>query len=510
MAENKFVLSFDVGTSGVKSILLDFSGKIITHATEEYPSYIPQPGWMEQEPADYWDAVIRATRKILSASKLDPGRISGIVFTTQAMGIIPVDKEGNVLRRNITWVDNRAEEEAVWLMNRFLGRRIFKSIVGIELTGKDVLAKLLWLRKKEPEIYKNTDKILDVNGYLKFRASGVKVSEWSGACSYTFDLKKKDWTRWLFRMIGFDLNKLPELVRSTDRVGNLSAQAARDLNLIEGIPVFGGCDDTQSAAIGSGASGESDAHIYLGTSAWVGVMTNKNVRFRNGAVCLQSASPDKNIVVGITESAGSNIDWIIENFYAREKNDMTIPDIYAFATEDADSVPPGSESLMMTPWLFGERCPVGTTTTRGTMFNLTHHHTRAHILRAMSEGIAFNLRWILENFEKDFGFSIPRLRIIGGGSQSESWMQIIADITNRKIETTTHPKLAGALGAGMCALVGLGIMNSLQDVKKLVTAQRVYIPNEDNSAIYNRQFQSYKDIYKINKSLYRKINSVLL
>jgi xylulokinase len=189
---------------------------------------------------------------------------------------------------------------------------------------------------------------------------------------------------------------------------------------------------------------------------------------------------------------------------------MTIPDIYAFASEDADSVPPGSESLMMTPWLFGERCPVGTTTTRGTMFNLTHHHTRAHILRAMSEGIAFNLRWILENFEKDFGFSIPRLRIIGGGSQSESWMQIIADITNRIIETTTHPKLAGAFGAGMCALVGLGIMNSLQDVKTLVTPQRVFIPNVDNSAIYNRQFQSYKDIYKINKSLYRKINSVLL
>ncbi len=510
MVENKFVLSFDVGTSGVKSILLDFSGKIITHTTEEYPSYTPQPGWMEQDPSDYWDAVIRSTRKIMSVSKIDPEKISGIVFTTQAMGIIPVDKEGKVLRRNITWVDNRAEEEAIWLMNRFLGRRIFKSIVGIELTGKDVLAKLLWLRKKEPEIYKKTDKILDVNGYLKFRASGVKVSEWSGACSYTFDLKKKDWTRWLFRMIGFDLNKLPELIRSTDRAGNLSAQAAADLDLTEGIPVFGGCDDTQSAAIGSGASGESDAHIYLGTSAWVGVMTGRNVRFRNGAVCLQSASPDKNIVVGITESAGSNIDWIIENFYSREKNDMTIPDIYAFATEDADSVPPGSESLMMTPWLFGERCPVGTTTTRGTMFNLTHHHTRAHILRAMSEGIAFNIRWILENFEKDFGFSIPCLRIIGGGSQSESWMQIIADITNRKIETTTHPRLAGALGAGICALVGLGIMNSLQDVKKLVTPQRIFIPNEDNSTIYNRQFQSYKDIYKINKSLYRKINSVLL
>jgi xylulokinase len=507
MVEKKYVLSFDVGTSGVKSILLDFEGNIVAHTTEEYPSYTPQPGWMEQEPSDYWDAVARATRKLISISKIDREKVSGIVFTTQAMGIIPIDKDGNVLRRNITWVDNRAEEEAIWFMKRLLGRRVFKSVIGVEITGKDVLPKLLWLRKKEPQIYSKTDKVLDVNGYLKFRAAGVKVSEWSGACSYTFDLKKKDWTRWLFKMIGFDLGKLPDLVRSTDKVGSLSLQAAGELGLTEGIPVFGGCDDTQSAAIGSGASGDTDAHIYLGTSAWVGVMTDKNLRFKNGAVCIQSASPDKNIVVGITESAGSNIDWIIENFYSREKNDLTIPDVYALATEDAQAVPPGSDNLMMTPWLFGERCPVGTTTTRGTMFNLGHNHTRGHILRAMSEGIAFNLRWIIENFEKDFGFSIPRLRIIGGGSQNEPWMQIIADITNRKIETISHPKLAGALGAGMCALVGLGIMTSLQDVKKLVMAQHVFVPNTNNAVVYNKQFKSYKEIYRMNKSIYQKMNS---
>jgi xylulokinase len=510
MGENNFVLSFDVGTSGVKSILLDFEGNIIAHATEEYPSYSIHPGWMEQDPSDYWDAVSKSARKIIKISRINPGNVRGIVFTTQAMGIIPIDKNGNVLRNNITWVDDRAEKEAAWLMNRFLGRKVFKSVVGVEITGKDVLPKLLWLRKMEPEIYSKTDKVLDVNGYLKFRASGVKVSEWSGACSYTFDLKKKDWTRWLFKMIGFDLKKLPDLVRSTDKAGSLSKESAMELNLTEGIPVFGGCDDTQSAAIGAGASGNSDAHIYLGTSAWVGVTTDKNVRFKNGAVCLQSASPDKNIVVGVTESAGSNIDWVIENFYSREKNDLTIPDVYALASEDAQAVPPGSDNLMMTPWLFGERCPVGTTTTRGTMFNVGHNHTRAHILRAMSEGIAFNLRWIIENMEKDFGFSIPNLRIIGGGSQNESWMQIIADITNRKIETTTHPKLAGALGAGMCALVGLGIMNSLQDVKKLVIPQRVFVPNTNNSAIYNKQFKSYKDIYRMNKGLYRRMNSILL
>jgi xylulokinase len=506
MITNGYVLSFDVGTSSVKALLLDVSGNVVSHTIEGYDSYMPQPGWMEQDPADYWNAVLKTTRQILNDSGIDRGLVRGLVFTTQAMGIIPIDKDGNVLRRNITWVDSRAEEEAVWFMKRFMGRKVFKSIIGIEITGKDVLPKLLWLRKKEPDIYRNTDKILDVNGYLKFKATGEKVFEWSGACSYTFDLKKKDWTRWLFRMIGFDLEKLPRLVRSTDIVGGLTAQAAEETGLPQGIPVFGGCDDTQSAAIGSGASGNNDAHIYLGTSAWVGVMTNRNVRFRHGAVCLQSAAPDKNIVVGITESAGSNIDWIIDNFYSREKNDLTIPDVYSLANLEADEIQPGSEDLVMTPWLFGERCPVGTTTTRGTLFNIGHHHNRAHIMRAMSEGIAYNLRWIIENLEHDYGFAIPQLKIIGGGTQSEAWMQIIADITNRKIETTTQPKMAGALGAAMCAFVGLRILDTFQEVKKLVIPHRVFSPNPEHSTIYDRLFLLYKGIYKKNKHLYKQMN----
>jgi len=509
MSSEKYVLAFDAGTSSLKAVLINNYGTVLSHCIKTYPCNSPRPGWLEQDPEDYWQAIIRSTRQLLNDSGINANNISGIVFTTQAMGIIPLDIEGNVLRPNITWVDGRAEQEALWFMKRFLGKRIFKALIGIEVTGKDVLPKLLWLRKKEPEIYKKTDKVLDVNGFLKFRATGEKVFEWSGASSYTFDLRKKDWTRWLFRMIGFNLNKLPRLVRSTDLVGGLTQKASEELGLPVGTPVFGGCDDTQSAAIGSGASENNDAHIYLGTSAWVGVTTSRNVRFKNGAVCLQSADPEKNIAVGITESAGSNIDWIIENFYSREKNDLTIPDVYALANEEASAVSPGAEDLMMTPWLFGERCPVGTTTTRGTMFNLGHHHNRSHIMRAMSEGIAYNLRWIIENFETDYGFRIPKLRIVGGGTRSDSWMQIIADITNRKIETTSNPKLAGSIGAAMCAFIGLGILNGFDEVKKIVKPVKVFIPNPENAGKYSHYFNLYKGIYKKNKNLYQQINSTL-
>jgi xylulokinase len=161
---------------------------------------------------------------------------------------------------------------------------------------------------------------------------------------------------------------------------------------------------------------------------------------------------------------------------------------------------------MMTPWLFGERCPVGTTTTRGTMFNLGHHHNRSHIMRAMSEGIAYNLRWIIENFENDYGFRIPKLRVVGGGTQSDSWMQIIADITNRKIETTSNPKLAGSIGAAMCAFVGLGILNGFDEVKKIVKPVKIFVPNPENAGKYTQYFSLYKGIYKKNKNLYQQIN----
>ncbi|MCK5701153.1 MAG: hypothetical protein KAI29_08375, partial [Cyclobacteriaceae bacterium] len=310
--ERKFVIAHDVGTSSNKAVLIDTEGNIITSSEVEYGFEYPNPGWVEQNPEDYWKAIVASTKSIINTSRVKSSEIIGIVFTTQAMGIIPIDKQNNILHNNITWVDGRAEKQAKKLMIRFLGRKVFKSIVGIELTGKDVIPKLMWLKETQPELYKKTEYFLDVNGFLKYKATGKKVAEWSGACSYAFNLKKKDWERIFFKLAGIDTSKLPPLVRSVDNVGGLTKEAAAALGLEQDLPVFGGCDDTQSAAIGTGAIGEGEGHIYLGTSAWVGVMTERSPKFKNNAVCLQSADPTKNLVVGITESAGANLEWLIE------------------------------------------------------------------------------------------------------------------------------------------------------------------------------------------------------
>lgn len=501
-----YLIAHDVGTSSVKAALIRRCGAIVATAEETYPTHFPRPGWVEQDPEDYWRAVTRATRTVVGESEIRSDSVFGLVFTTQAMGVIPVDRSGNALAPNITWVDGRAEEEAEWMMRRLGGKRLFRRLVGIELTGKDVLPKLVWLRQHRPDIYRQTNKILDVNGYLKFRATGRMVFEWSGACSYSFHLKKKDWNRLHFRAIGWDMSKMPPLVRSVDQVGTLTPASAEALGLPQGVTVFGGCDDPQSAAVGSGSPGEGDAHIYLGTSAWVVATTARTPKFKNGAVSLQSADPDRHIVVGITESAGSNLEWLIDQFYQRERADSEMGDLYELLDREASAVPPGSDHLIFTPWLLGERCPVSTTTTRGTLFNLGLEHTRGHVVRALTEGVGYNLRWIIENFENDFGFQIPKLRVIGGGSQNEHWMQLIADLTHRKIETTSHPKTAGAIGAAMCALVGEGIFNSFQDVHRIVTARQTYAPNREHERVYDACFRDYKSVYYGLRNAYRQAN----
>ena len=365
---DNYVIAHDVGTGSVKTALISDRGEVIAHATSSYGFTYPKPGWVEQDPEDYWNGSVQNTREIIRESNINLQQIKGMVFSTQAMGIIPLDRENNLLNHNITWVDGRAEDQARWLMNLLGGKRIFEKLIGVEITGKDVIPKLRWLKQNEPDIYEKTETILDVNGYLKFRATGKKVFEWSGACSYGFNLKKKDWERMLFKVAGVDMNKLPLLVRSTDVVGTLSEKAADELGLPSDIPVFGGCDDTQSAAIGSGSTGEGEAHIYLGTSAWAGITTGKNLKHKNGAVVLQSADTTMNLLVGITESAGSNLDWMIEKFYKFEKNDPAIGNIYSFIDQETEGIPPGSDHLIFTPWLLGERCPVSTTTTRGTVY----------------------------------------------------------------------------------------------------------------------------------------------
>lgn len=504
----QYILAHDVGTSGNKAVLVDTEGNVRARVFVPYPTRYPRPDWAEQDPEDWWHAVAQTSQAVLEQAGVDPKDVLAVVHTTQLLGIVPVDGKGAVLRPAIIWLDGRAPRQAEAIMRRFLGRQVFAMVAGAELTGKDGLPKLLWLKENEPAVYNRMRYFLDVNGYLTYRATGEMVFEWSCASAFGFDLKKKDWLRGIIRYIGLDLEKFPPLVRSIDRVGGLTAEAAHDCGLLEGTPVFGGCGDAQGAAIGSGAVGEGEGHICLGTSGWVGVLTQKTPVGRHGVVAIQSADPDKAFLFAEMETAGACLKWIADQFYREEQADPNIPNVYALMDEKVKTIPPGSDFLICTPWMYGERSPVSDVYVRSTFFNLSADHTREHLLRAVYEGVAYNLRWMIEVVEQHFGFPLPVLRVIGGGARGAPWMQIVADVTGRRVETVVNPQEAGAVGAALLACIGLGLYPDFASLKEVVHVEHAFEPNAANAETYGILYRAYRRIYAALRDLYREVNEV--
>lgn len=504
----QYIIAHDVGTGGNKAVLVDTEGNVCATAFAPYPISYPCPDWAEQEPEDWWHAVTITTRQVLEQARVAPRVVLCMVYTTQMLGIVPMGKDKQPLRPAIIWLDARAPAQAERIMRKFLGRKVFALIAGAELSGKDGLPKLLWLKEHEPHVYSGMSCFLDVNGYLIYRATGNMVFEWSCASAFGFDLKKKDWLRGIIRYIGVDLDKFPPLVRSIDQVGTLTAQAAAECGLQEGTPIFGGGGDAPGAAVGAGAVGEGDGHIYLGTSGWVGVTTSKTPTGRHGVATLQSADPNKALLFAEMETAGACLKWIADEFYKVEQADPNIPNVYALMDEKVETIPPGSDFLICTPWLYGERAPIADTWVRGTFFNLSADHTREHLLRAVYEGVAYNLRWMIEIVEQTFGFPLPTLRIIGGGARGKPWMQIIADVTGRRVETVANPQEAGAVGAALTAAVGLGLYPDFESLKKVVCMEHECEPQSDNAETYAVLYQAYQRLYTSLRRLYRDVNKV--
>ena len=500
----RYILAHDIGTSSDKAVLVRFDGSIRATASEPYPTYYPNPAWVEQDPADYWKAVCETSKRVLHDNDISPESVAAIVFSTQAQGVIPVKADGTVLYPNITWVDGRAEKQAQGIMKKIGGKRLFTMLAGTPIMGKDCIAKIIWLKEERPEVYQSADRILDVNGYLKYRCTGKMVTELSGASGYGFDLKKKTWLS-VLPLAGIDMKKLPPLVKSTDLVGTLTPEAARETGLLETTPVFGGCDDVQSAAVGSGQCEDGDVHVYLGTSAWVAAATKTGDSFKHGAAAIQSADPGMNLIAGITESAGANIEWIRDQFFRHEKEKYGAG-VFNYMDEVIAAVPPGSDGLICTPWMLGERCPVSSTTTRATLFNITMVHTREHLMRAVYEGIAYNIRWILQNFCKDYNIACDNIRIIGGGALDKGWMQILSDITGRNISVVENPRNAGAVGAAVVALIGLGELPDFASAKKFVRVSAVFEPNPANKAVYDALFSQYQQLYHSLAGVYESAN----
>ena len=502
----KYIVAHDVGTSNSKAVLVDVKGMVHGRSVGSYDIKYPKPGWAEQDPEDWWNAMTQSTRRLMDETGVSPDDVLCVVNSTQLIGIVPVDDGGVTLRPGIIWLDSRAPEEARWVMNKFLGPTVFAAIAGASITGKDGIPKLLWLKKNEPDVYKRMKYFLDVSGYLNYRCTGKMLMTWSNASAFGLDLKKKTWLEAIFKYVGFDIKKLPPLCRSTDQIGVLNAESAALMGLREGTPVMGGTGDIQSAAVGSGAMGEGGGHISMGTSAWVGVVTAKTPTGKSGVVSTQSADPGKILLLGQMELAGGCLRWLGDEMCRLEKADAAMTNIFGFMDSKVEQVPAGSDYLIFMPWMYGERAPVADAFIRSGFVNLVPEHTREHMIKAVYEGVAYNLRWIIEVIEKQFKFPLPTLRVIGGGALGHPWMQILADVTGKRIEPVRNPQEAGAVGAAMTAAVGLGIYKDFESLKNVVSSDCSFEPRAANREVYDFLYLRYKELYTDLKGFYTRIN----
>jgi xylulokinase len=508
----------------MKTALVSTTGRLVGYSVQEVELFHPEPGAAEQDPAEWWDALINTTKNLLAKKLVDPKDIVACITANQMDGTIPIDKDGKVLHRCILWMDTRGApmikkalkgkiEISGWGISNLL-KWIPKTGGAPGLTGKDIIAHILYLKEKKPEIYKATYKFLDCKDYLTYKLTGKIVTSYDcGFLSWCVDTRNMNKIRYdkkLARKLKINLDQLPELKPSTEIVGNILPELARELGLSEDMKVVLGCGDLAAAAIGSGAVLDLQPHICVGSSSWlVCHNTERKLDVVNMIASIPSGIPGKYIALGEQEAAGINLTWLRDKvLYHKDELLVTedVPDIYKIFDKIVPEVPPGSKNVIFTPWLFGERSPIEDHTVRGGLFNVSLDIDRRHIIRAIFEGVAYNMKWLLDAMEGMLKTRLEPINIIGGGATSNIWCQIFADVLDRKIKQVNAAKEANAVGVALIASIALGYMK-WEDVPNVMSFKAEYTPNPANREVYDKLFEEFKLIYKNNKDMYRRLNA---
>jgi xylulokinase len=507
LPEEKYLVAHDVGTGGSKAALTDMRGNILASKFYPYPTDYPKEHWAEQDPEDWWKAITISTSEVMKDSKVKPESVAGMVFSTQMIGVLPVDSTGKPLRPAIIWLDGRAEEQANKIIRR-LTKTILLAVAGGLPTGKDVIPKLMWLRQHEPDVYAATYKILEVNSYLVQRCCGEFIYDYAAASGTgMLNFKKKDWDDMLFKLFRLDKDKMPRVAASSDKAGTLKEAPASEMGLNPGIPIFVGTGDVPSATVGSGAVLDGQGHVYIGSSGWIAVTNPKAVNDgRKGIVSMASSDPSRYILLAETESAGACFKWFAENLAPKDIDYGQGRDVYDYLNDVAAEAPPGSNGLIFCPWMYGERSPIPDVNVRGGFINLSLDHKRGDVSRAVFEGVALHARWMLEGL-RGCGFDDVVLRAIGGGAKSPLWMQIYADACGVTIEAVEEPQESGARGAALIAALGLGEYRDFASLRDAVKVAEVYTPRPENRKVYDEAFLNFKDTYKSLKKQYERMNA---
>ncbi len=458
MPGQAYTLGIDVGTTGAKALLIDAAGNVVAEVTTEYAMSTPKPLWAEQNPEDWWSATIASIRRAMEKSDVEPEQVVGVGLTGQMHGLVLLDRRGKVLRPCIMWNDQRTGRQCAAITEQVGAQRL------LELTGNPVLPgftapKILWVRENEPDVYQNTAHVLLPKDYVRYRLTGEFFGEVSDASGTSlFDVGRRQWSDEMLAALDIPRAWLPEVTESPVASAKLNAAAASQTGLAVGTPVVGGGGDQAAQAIGSGIISEGLVSATLGTSGVVFAASDSyrvEPAGRLHAFC--HAVPGKWHLMGVMLSAAGSFRWYRDTLgdveMARAKQENRDP--YDLLTEAAATVAPGCEGLLFLPYLTGERTPHPDPNARGAFIGLTLRHTKAHLTRAVLEGVSYGMCDSLE-LMRDLGLSIKQVRASGGGARSAVWRQMLADVFNTEI-VTLNVTQGAAYGAALLAGVGVGV-----------------------------------------------------
>jgi xylulokinase len=489
------VLAHDLGTTGNKAVLVDEDGQLVDTAFAPYRTAHPVPLAAEQSPTDWWRAVARCTRALLQREESRRSRLVCVGFSGQMNGVVLVDESGSPLRPALIHADIRAQQQCERLRRR-MGEERYYTVTGNRIAPFYSLPKLMMLQEHEPETTQRARWMLQCKDYCVGRMTGRwGVTDPSDASlTGIYDVNRLRWSEEVIEVGGIPSSLLPEVTPSTQVVGQVSREAARATGLPEGLPVVLGAGDGACATVGAGVVEAGEIYTYVGGTAWTSCLRERFIPDPYMRLTtLMAAQPHRRVQFGTVQSAGSAWDWFVRLF-GRGMGTARLQ-------EEASGTAPGSGGLVFLPYLSGERAPIWDPRAKGVFFGLQAHHTRAHLARAVLEGVACALESILQVMREQ-GAITGIVRVVGGGTRSDLWMHILANMYGCPVEIPRHAESSTAIGAAVIAGVGVGLFEDFTVAKRVAVAERRVVPLESYRAVYAELKGRYRQLYERVQALF--------
>lgn len=505
-----YLIGIDVGTSATKTVLFEESGKVVASASKEYPLYQPQNGWAEQKPEDWRDAVLETLSQVVLKSGVSKDDIKGIGISGQMHGLVMLDENNEVLRPSIIWCDQRTGAEVEDMLKIMTREQWIEITANPPLTGWTA-AKILWVRKNEPDLYQRCKHILLPKDYIRLVLTGVFATEVSDASGMQLlNVAKRCWSEDVLHKLDIDQKLLGKVYESCEVTGTLLPEVAALTGLSEETKVVGGAGDNAAAAVGTGVVRDGTAFTTIGTSGVVFAHSSQVTIDPKGRVhtCC-CAVPNAWHVMGVTQGAGLSLKWFKDNFcqdYIEEADKQGV-DVYDLINRDVAQVKAGSDKLLYLPYLMGERTPHLDPDCRGVFFGLSAIHTKAHMLRAVMEGVSYSLS-DCNDILKEMGIEVDEMMACGGGGKSPIWRQMLSDMYECDVKTVEQTE-GPALGVAILAGVGCGLYESVESAcDAMISEDKSTEPESVQAELYKNYHSLYKKLYEDLKDSYKKLASL--